>query len=916
MCPFSSAPMKTLLCHSRSFLFFAALSFVAAVHTAQTSEVAAELALSSFTWADVDGDGRLELAAVSGEGALRLLDDVGDGRFEDVTERSGLSGVDNAALALWADYDGDGRLDLFVGAREGKSRLFRNDGGTFVDMSAGSGLSSERAVQSAHWLDHDGDGRLDLHVVTAERNDLFRGLEGGFFELSELPLAETVSAPALGGSLVDTELGAAGEDMDKLGTPSAPGSPDEKDGGKNAGGSNTAMVSLDDLNVSGGRVSSGPTPGGVTPFAPFPLACASSIKDQANPGSCLLASTTPTLGRLYPLSTNLFVAALGNVGIGTTSPAAKLHVAGSARIAGQMTLAPSNDFALNVASGSIYKGGQLFIHTKGGGNNSAFGHQTLANVTTGVENTASGLGALSANTTGDRNTASGSYALAANPIGDLNTADGHRALASNTTGAGNTAHGAGALLANTTGSYNVASGLNALISNTTGRYNVAQGVNTLRFNTTGKSNTASGQEALSRNTVGNFNTASGYQALFNNTTGGVNTASGYRALFSNTVGGFNTATGSNALRSNSSGYFNTAIGERALRSNTSGYFNTAIGSRALYSNTTGDNNTATGSEALRSNASGDFNTASGDRALYSNTSGRWNTAIGSDALFSNRTGQTNTASGLRALYSNTTGHENIALGWSAGSQLTTGSYNIAIGSFGVAGEAGTIRVGRAPQHSRTFIAGIRGVTTGNANAIPVLIDSAGQLGTASSSRRFKKEVRDMGDLTERLLELRPVVFRYKQEQKVESGEVPLEYGLIAEEVAEIFPDLVVYDEDGLPFTVRYHLLSSMLLNELKKQAREMKELHEQLDAQTGAHQRELERHASDLEALRCRLSEIESRTSSAAPPAGIPACGIRARTAGQTEIAPQDGIEGKPSRFEFVPATTSPPRYGFPAPGC
>ncbi len=866
-----------------------------------------------FSWADYDGDGRLDIAAVGPDGTLQLLANVGEGRFEDVTERVGLSGVENAALALWADYDGDSQLDLFVGAREGKSRLFKNDGGVFVDMTAGSGLSSEGAVQSAHWLDHDGDGRLDLHVVTMEKNSLFRGLEGGFFELCELPIVETVSAPALGVSPVDTELGAAGEDVAKLGTPSAPGSPDEKDGGKNAGGSNTAMVSLDDLNVSGGRVSSGPTPGGVTPLGPFPLACASSIKDQANPGSCLLASTTPALGRLYPLSTNLFVAALGNVGIGTTSPTAKLHVAGSARIAGPTTLAPSNDFALNVASGSIYKGGQLFLHTKGGGNNSAFGHQTLASVTTGVENTASGFGALNANTTGDRNTASGSYALAANTIGDLNTADGHLALAANTTGNGNTAHGAGALLANTTGSYNVASGLNALISNTTGRYNVAQGVNALRFNTTGKSNTASGQEALSRNTVGSFNTASGYQALFFNTTGGGNTGLGTNALHANTTGSYNTASGMNALLSNTYGHDNTASGSNALRFNTTGSANTAIGSRALYSNPTGVGNTATGYQALFSNTNGSFNTASGIDALSSNTLGSSNTASGYRVLRFNTTGIRNTAFGANALFANTTGDENIGIGEDAGASWTTGDRNIAIGNGGSPGESLTTRIGSS--QTRAFIAGIRGVTTGLANAIPVLIDSNGQLGTASSSGRFKKEIRDMGDLTERLLELRPVVFRYKQEQEVESGEVPLEYGLIAEEVAEIFPDLVVYDEEGLPFTVRYHLLSSMLLNELKKQAREMKELRERLEGQTGAHQRELEKHASDLAALRGRLIELESRASSAGSPAGIPAC-VGARTAGQiTDGAAQDGIDGDPSRFASVPTASVAAEAPIPGAG-
>ena len=116
---------------------------------------------------------------------------------------------------------------------------------------------------------------------------------------------------------------------------------------------------------------------------------------------------------------------------------------------------------------------------------------------------------------------------------------------------------------------------------------------------------------------------------------------------------------------------------------------------------------------------------------------------------------------------------------------------------------------------RTFVAGIRGVTTDVADAIPVLVDSAGQLGTISSSRRYKKDIADMGDRTDRLLDLRPVLFRYKSRTADENG--PLEYGLIAEEVADVFPDLVVYDEEGQPETVKYHLLSSMLLNELQKE---------------------------------------------------------------------------------------------------
>ncbi len=342
-------------------------------------------------------------------------------------------------------------------------------------------------------------------------------------------------------------------------------------------------------------------------------------------------------------------------------------------------------------------------------------------------------------------------------------------------------------------------------------------------------------------TTGSVNTASGHEALLSNTTGAGNTAHGAGALRANTTGSYNVAHGHNALRFNITGNGNTASGKEALRHNTVGSFNTASGYHALVNNTTASANTACGSEALLSNTTGEDNTACGYRALNSNTTGIRNTAIG-----------------YRALGGNTSGHFNTAIGDRAGFLWTTGSDKIAIGNNGVAGESATIRIGTSgglgPQ-TRAFIAGIRGATTGEANAIPVLIDGDGQLGTLSSSRRFKQEIRDMGDLTERLLELRPVVFRYKQEQTMPDGsEVPLEYGLIAEEVAEVFPDLVVYDDEGEPSTVKYHLLASMLLNELKR-----------LD---GTHAREIEELRDEFET---RFAAIESRTPGIALPTVVPA---------------------------------------------
>jgi hypothetical protein len=328
-----------------------------------------------FSWGDFDGDERLDLAAVNPDGRLQVLVCVGEGRFEEVTERVGLASVEGVALALWADYDGDGRLDLFVGARTGRSRLFRNDEGIFVDMSAASGLASQGPVQEARWLDHDGDGRLDLFLATAERNELFRGLEGGFFECSVLPVANR-GTDSLGSWFGPVEEGTEAAD--------APGTGLEQESRARRTPGNPTPVS------SSARESPS---GAVIPLVLSP-GCIDSITDQANPAACMEASSVPTLGRLYPLSANLFVASTGNVGIGTTGPTAKLHVAGTARITDTLTLAPAGDQALDISSGSLYMGGALFMHTKGAFN-TALGVNALSSVFTGAGNTANGYRALS-----------------------------------------------------------------------------------------------------------------------------------------------------------------------------------------------------------------------------------------------------------------------------------------------------------------------------------------------------------------------------------------------------------------------------------------------------------------------------------------------------------------------------------------
>jgi hypothetical protein len=226
--------------------------------------------------------------------------------------------------------------------------------------------------------------------------------------------------------------------------------------------------------------------------------------------------------------------------------------------------------------------------------------------------------------------------------------------------------------------------------------------------------------------------------------------------------------------------------------------NTASGWQALYNNTTGYNNTAVGVAALYGNVSGHSNTASGYQTLAHNSTGNKNAAYGDYAL------------------RNASGSRNVALGYYAGSAISDGVDNIVIGAGqkGKVADSGVIRIGTSTFQKKALIAGIRGVTTGLANAVPVVIDANGQLGTISSSRLVKEDIQPMGRVSERLLELHPVTFRYKQ--AYEDGSKPLQFGLVAEEVAQVFPELVVLGSDGQPETVSYHLLSTLLLNEVQR----------------------------------------------------------------------------------------------------
>jgi trimeric autotransporter adhesin len=318
--------------------------------------------------------------------------------------------------------------------------------------------------------------------------------------------------------------------------------------------------------------------------------------------------------------------------------------------------------------------------------------------------------------------------------------------------------------------------------------------------------------------------------------------------------GGNTAEGQNALLSLTTGTYNTGVGFSSLSVTTTGKFNTALGAGTLLANT-GDNNTATGAGTLLSNTTGSFNTANGAFALFTNATGTSNTSNGAFSLLNNTTGVENTANGYRALSGNatgvgntahgsqalvqSTGNNNIALGAHAGFNISTGSNNIHIGNVGAGNESGTVRIGDNNQ-TKTFIAGINGVNQGSPTAV-FINTLTGQLGTTppSSSRRYKKEIKPMDTASEAVLALKPVTFHYNSDKTCTP-----QFGLIAEEVAAVDSDLVLRDENGEIYTVRYEAVNAMLLNEFLKEHRKNEKqeatiarLEEQIEALTAGLQK-------------------------------------------------------------------------------
>ncbi len=385
-------------------------------------------------------------------------------------------------------------------------------------------------------------------------------------------------------------------------------------------------------------------------------------------------------------------------------------------------------------------------------------------------------------------------------------------------------------------------------------------------------NTALGEDALFSLTTGGGDTALGYHALYADEGGFGNTAVGELAM-AGTIGGVdNLAVGNSALASKANGDFNTALGFLAMVANTDGVGNTATGTSCLYKNTTGSYNTASGYFALYNcttgsgnvasgfaalnGTNGSNNTAIGTQAMLNNLSGTANTVVGYDALDLNQSGANNTALGFEALAQNSDGSGNLALGNKAGYRLRTGSNNIDIANAGVNGDSGVIRIGTVGTAANAFLAGVNGVTV--AGGVAVIVDNQGHLGTITSSARYKEAIKPMEKASEALLKLQPVTFRYNKALDPEA--IP-QFGLVAEQVAKVDPDLVALDASGKPYTVRYEAVNAMLLNEFLKEHKTVESLQStaaSLEATVAEQKQEIAQLIAGLKAQAAQIQKVSS----------------------------------------------------------
>jgi trimeric autotransporter adhesin len=544
-----------------------------------------------------------------------------------------------------------------------------------------------------------------------------------------------------------------------------------------------------------------------------------------------------------------------------------------------------------------------------GSGNTASGAVALLSNTTGSNNTASGASALQSNTTGSNNTAIGSsagFAATANTTGSNNTFIGTASGQGTSTQQTNaTAIGAHALvncsncvvLGDSTMPMSVGIRTNSpgqalsvagTIQSTTGGFmfpdstvqttaSLGGSVSSVGsgLGLTGGPITGSGTLAINPTVVPQLGAKSNTFAgsiTANSFTGSGTGLSNVNAAMLNGLASTAFATvGANSFTGNESVTGNVSLtGNLGLPNTTSGTVgvitlggtpfahnfgpanaaNTFIGLGAGNFNMTGVLNSAFGLGALSSNTDGFDNSSFGVDALLTNASGFDNSAFGVNALSSNTTGQDNSAFGSSALDGLTSGNFNIAIGVAAGTNLVgSESNNIYIGNAGVASESNKIRIGNTdisngPVQTAAFVAGISGV---NVSGAPVLVSSSGQLGVAVSSRRFKDDIADMGSESDLLMKLRPVAFYYKPELDPAHTR---QYGLVAEEVAQVSPELVIFDKDGAPQTVRYHFVNAMLLNEVQKQRQLVEE-----------QQSTITRQKAEIQDLAARLAKLEALVS-------------------------------------------------------
>ena len=529
------------------------------------------------------------------------------------------------------------------------------------------------------------------------------------------------------------------------------------------------------------------------------------------------------------------------------------------------------DSSNNTASGfGALKATKTLSKSMKGTDNTAHGWNVLTNVTTGNANSAVGSGAMSSEASGNNNVAHGMGALGSHTTGDDNTAIGTQAGMNLQTGTKNILMGkkSGQNLASTE-SWNI------MVNND----GVAGDNNTIRI---GKDpdtdpdptdpNDQQSQTYIAgikkKDQSGNTNAK---HVLIDTMTGqlGVDPTSGPVSSVSPGTG--LTAAGSTATSpvlavdttmiatvskeqtdvgnavNTAQGFANTAQmnAQNASLSLANGgtvaapvTVKATVEGETINSDTTlqikkqdalksdANSNVAVGIGSIGSIATGagagKENTGTGYQSLLNLTSGSQNSACGKGALMNETTGSGNTAAGWNVLMNQNGGSNNTAIGTGAGGAYTgSESNNILVGNSGVQGESNTIHIGTdgtgAGTQQKTLIAGVWSRTTNISDALPVVVDSTGTLGTVSSSRRYKEDIHDMGVASDDLLRLRPVTFRYKKPDS--DGSKPLQYGLIAEEVADVYPNLVVRGKDGKVETVQYYKLDAMLLNEVQKLSR-------------------------------------------------------------------------------------------------